>query len=459
MRQSNMNRTRMLVVALLALVGATIFAACSDVPIVSVPVADEDTVAVAVEATLTAVAANPEADPAATPAQSEQTVQLPPSIPNWQAFAQKAKASRGDAAAPVVLVEYSDFQCPWCGRFHSEVMPTLAPLIEAGDLRFVYKNFPVLGPDSVTTALAAECAADQGDFWSLHDWLFDNQSAWKGSGNVRQQVLDAAAELGYDADALAACIESDAANQAVAADYQETQQLGFRGTPSFILNGRLIPGFLPAETFDELIEVSLTEATSGKLPAGYALAPTPVPPDTDFEAEGFSVQGALDAPVTIVEFSDYQCPFCQRFFQETKPLIDAQYVDTGKVRFVYKDFPIDSIHAQARPAAEAAECAGEQGAYWPMHDRIFEGKDEWAENPDAAAVFKGYAAELDLDTVQFETCVDEGVYAAEVQTDLEEGQRAGVTGTPAFFINGRKVEGAQPFSIFQQIIGDELSGE
>jgi protein-disulfide isomerase len=458
-----MSRIKTFVIAMLVLVGAMIFTACSDVPVVPVPVADEEAVSAAVEATLTAVAADaaPQANPAATPtpAQSEQTVQLPPPVPDWESFAQKPETSRGDAAAPVVLVEYSDFACPWCGRFHSEVLPTLAPLIEAGDLRFVYKHFPVLGPDSVTTALATECAADQGDFWSLHDWLFDNQSAWKGSGNARQQVLDAAAELGYDADALAACMDSDATDQAVAADFQETQQLGFRGTPSFILNGRLIPGFLPAETFDELISVSLSEATSGALPAGYALAPTPVPPDTDFEAEEFAVQGALDAPVTIVEFSDYQCPFCQRFFQETKPLIDQEYVDTGKVRFVYKDFPIDSIHAQARPAAEAAECAGEQGAYWAMHDRIFEGKDEWAENPDAAAIFKGYATELGLDTAQFDACFNEGVYAAEVQTDLEEGQRAGVTGTPAFFINGRKVEGAQPFSVFQQIIEDELSGE
>lgn len=454
-----MNRTKTLIVLLLGVAVATVLAACSAVPAVSVPVADEDVVAVAVEATLTAVAANANVESVATPTpiQSGQTVQLAPPIPNWQIFANKPESARGEENAPLVLVEYSDFQCPWCGRFQSEVMPTLAPLIEAGDLYFVYKHFPVLGPDSMTTALASECAAEQGDFWALHDWLFDNQSTWKGSGDVRKQVVDAAAELGYDADALAACIDSDTANRAVTADFQETQQLGFRGTPSFILNGRLIPGFLPLETFVELLDITMAEATNGELPPGYTSAPTPVPPDTDFEDEAYAVQGSLDAPVTVVEFSDYQCPFCQRFFQDTKPLIDQAYIETGKVRFVYKDLPIDSIHAQARAAAEAAECAGEQDAYWPMHDRIFQNKEEWAENPEAEIVFKRFGLDLGLDMVRFETCVDEGDYAAEVQADLEEGQRAGVTGTPTFFINGRMVEGAQPFSVFQQIIESELN--
>lgn len=447
-------------IALFIFIAGVVLAACT---VGNSAASNEETVAAAVEATLTAVAADPEAkaqsEAAATPtpAQSRQTVQLPPPIENWQVFADKPSASKGSLDAPVVLVEYSDFQCPWCGRFEEEVMPQLEPLIEAGDLRFVYKHFPLLGPDSVTTALATECAAQQGDFWSLHDWLFDNQSVWKGKGDARTFILEAAADLDYDTEALAACLDSDAANQAVAADYRETQQIGFRGTPSFLLNGRLIPGFLPLGAFTELIEVSRAEATSGELPAGYTLAPTPLPPDTDFEPEEFAVQGDADAPVTIVEFSDYQCPFCLRFFQETKPLIDEQYVETDKVRFVYKDFPIDSIHAQARAAAEAAECAGAQGAYWAMHDRIFEGKDEWADNPDAVDIFKGYAAELELDTEQFNTCLDDGVYADEVQADLEEGQRASITGTPGFYINGRKVEGAQPFAVFQQIIEEELN--
>ncbi len=111
----------------------------------------------------------------------------------------------------------------------------------------------------------------------------------------------------------------------------------------------------------------LAEAEGEQLPSNVVAEPTP---DWDFEGEEFAVAGDPDAPVTIYEFSDYQCPFCQRFYQETKSQLDETYVDTGKVRFVYKDFPIDQIHAQADKAAEAAECAGEQEQYWAMHDRL-----------------------------------------------------------------------------------------
>ncbi len=424
--------------------------------------ASEEAIAAAVQATLTAVAQEPDAAADApgatpTPASSDPVITLPAPVPNWESLADKPGATRGAPEAPVVLIEYSDFQCPWCLRFHQQVWPALEPLVESGDLRFVYKHFPILGEASVLTALASECALEQGDFWTLHDWLFANQSAWKGQGDVRERIVQAAGELGYDAQALDGCIDSEEANRRVGSDYVETQELGFRGTPSFVLNGRLIPGFLPAERFLELIQVFKAEALGEPLPEGYALAPTPPPPDLEFEPEEFAVDGDPQAPVVIVEFSDYQCPFCNRFFQETKPLLDEQYIATGQVRFVYKDFPIDNIHPQAQKAAEAAECAGAQGAYWAMHDRLFAGLEAWNNNPDAVAIFKEYAAELGLDTAQFNECLDQGRYAEEVRADREEGTRAQVTGTPTFFINGRRLEGAQPFSAFVQIIEEELA--
>lgn len=444
----------------------TILAACSGGNLASGSKDDSDpeaAIAAAVQATLTAVAPETSAmttlvdSPVATPtpAQSRPPITLPAPIPGWQTI-DKPGASKGSPDAPVLLVEYSDFQCPWCTRFFQEVMPELEPLIEAGDLRFIYKQFTALGPDSITAALASECALAQGDFWTMHDWLFESQSAWKGSGQVRARIVAAAEELGYDATALEKCIDSDEASQAVAADYRETQRFGFRGTPSFILNGRLVPGFQPAEVFAELIAVSKAEALGQTLPAGYNIAPTPPPPDTDFEDEEFAVDGDPNAPVTIVEFSDYQCPFCGRFFRETKAQLDEQYIATGKVRFVYKDFPIDNIHAQARDAALAAECAGAQDMYWDMHDRIFAGIDEWGENESAVDIFKGYAVKLGLDSNTFNECLDNRTFADEVQNDLEEGQRAGTTGTPTFFINGRKIVGAQPLAAFVQIIEEEL---
>jgi len=135
-------------------------------------------------------------------------------------------------------------------------MPELESLIEGGELRFVYKQFPALGPDSVTAALATECALAQGDFWTLHDWLFEQQAQWKGSGNVlREVIVGAVAGLGYNADVLDACLDAPETMTAAVADFQETQKFGFRGTPSFVLNGRLFPGFLPAETMLKLYVV------------------------------------------------------------------------------------------------------------------------------------------------------------------------------------------------------------
>ncbi|HRW03518.1 MAG TPA: thioredoxin domain-containing protein [Caldilineaceae bacterium] len=430
---------------------------------------NEAAIAQAVEATLTAVATDPgvttrqgqatqltEAT-TPTPATSRPVMQLPPPVPDWQSIASKPLAEKGSPDAPVLLIEYSDFQCPWCGRFFQQVMPQINPLIEAGDVRFVYKHFPVLGDASIITAQASECAGQLDDFWSLHDWLFENQSQWKGQSDVRTVVLDAAVNLGYDQEALSTCMDDPATMQAITQDYQETQKFGFRGTPSFMLNGRLIPGFLPWEQFGPLIAASKAEALGQALPSGYALAPTPLPPDTDFDPEEFAVAGDPEAPVTIVEFSDYQCPFCQRFFQETKPQLDKTYIATGKVRFVYKDFPLDNIHPQARVAALAAECAGAQDAYWGMHNRLFQGKDEWADQAQAVEVLQQYASELGLDTVSFNDCMDNQSYAAEIQADFEEGQRAGVSGTPTFYVNGQPLVGAQPFAAFVQLIEAELS--
>jgi protein-disulfide isomerase len=161
--------------------------------------------------------------------------------------------------------------------------------------------------------------------------------------------------------------------------------------------------------------------------------------------------GDENAPVTIIEFSDYECPFCGRFYQQTLPQIKSNYIETGKVRLVYRDFPL-SFHPNAQKAAEAAECAGEQGKYFEMHDRLFEkGVSGGVDS------FKQYAAELGLNADTFNVCLDSGQMASEVQKDFADGQAAGVTGTPGFFINGKLVEGAQPFEVFAQIIEKELN--
>ena len=337
----------------------------------------------------------------------------------------------------------------------------MAPLldeayIDTGKVYFVYKEFPVLGEASVMASFAGQCAAEQDAFWDMHDWLFTNAAQIKG-GDGLTLIKQAARDQGLEGETFDACMDQQSPLDRIQEDFEEGRRWGARGTPTFFINGRVIGGLLPTEQFLQIVDALLAEAETGQLPEGVS-APTPEPtPDTDFEPETTAISGDEDAPVTIIEFSDYQCPFCLRHFEQTMPQIVENYIDTGKVRYIFKDFPITSIHPQAPKAAETAECAGDQGQYWAMHDRLFQGQQaDWNQNPDAVTIFKSYAAELKLDTETFDACLDSDKYAAEVASDLDEGVRAGVTGTPAFFINGQFISGAQPFEVFQQILDAQL---
>ena len=175
-------------------------------------------------------------------------------------------------------------------------------------------------------------------------------------------------------------------------------------------------------------------------------------PSVDMEVlvDDDSIKGEADAPVTIVEFSDYECPFCARFYTGAYEQIKTEYIDTGKVKFVYRDFPLN-FHPNAQKAAEAAECAGEQGMYYEMHDLLFElGVSGGVDS------YKEYAQDIDLNTAEFNECLDSGEMADEVKEDMVDGQNAGVQGTPAFFVNGEMISGAQPFSVFKAAIDANL---
>jgi protein-disulfide isomerase len=175
------------------------------------------------------------------------------------------------------------------------------------------------------------------------------------------------------------------------------------------------------------------------------------------DPDDWHVQGSADAPVTLIEYSDFQCPYCARYYNETYAQIKEQYVDTGQVRYIFRHFPL-AIHSEARAAAQAAECAGEQDKFWEMHDALFENQDSWAGSADPTAAFVDLAEGLDLDGAEFETCLSSGKYAAKIQEDVAAGAEDGVDGTPAFFINGVSLSGAQPFAAFQQQIDYFLAG-
>lgn len=176
------------------------------------------------------------------------------------------------------------------------------------------------------------------------------------------------------------------------------------------------------------------------------------------------MKGDPNAPITIIEFSDFECPFCGRFYANTLPLIEEKYINTGKVNFVYRDFPIQSIHPNAAPAAMAAECADDQNSFWPYHDMIFENKNTWEKlgGEELFNEFEQYTVVLGLSMEEFSSCLESNKHLDEVRNDLQDGQNYGVSGTPGFFIgndeNGYiKVSGAKPYPIFEEILDGMLA--
>jgi len=168
----------------------------------------------------------------------------------------------------------------------------------------------------------------------------------------------------------------------------------------------------------------------------------------DVTTDGAPFKGPAKAPVTMVEFTDFHCPFCKRALS-TLAEIEAKY--NNKVKIVFRDFPIDSLHPGARRGHEAARCANEQGKFWAYHDLLYQNAPK-----TSLEDLKAYADLAGLNLQPFETCFTAGKYKAAVEKDIEEGRRLGVTGTPAFFINGRLVSGAQPLDAFVRVIDDEL---
>ncbi len=167
--------------------------------------------------------------------------------------------------------------------------------------------------------------------------------------------------------------------------------------------------------------------------------------------------GAKNAKVTMIEFSDFQCPYCRTWWKASFEQLKTEYINTGKVRFVYRDYPLP-FHPMSVPSAQASECADEQGKYWEMNDKIFGEEDKDGQGTVTYSVndIKRWASEIGLNAAQFNQCLDSGKYKAEVEKDSADGSAAGVSGTPSFFINGRLVVGSQPYATFKAIIDEEL---
>jgi protein-disulfide isomerase len=208
---------------------------------------------------------------------------------------------------------------------------------------------------------------------------------------------------------------------------------------------------------DDAIAKLELKILQNQLPTKQPQLPVKISADND------PIIGNPDAPITIIEFSDFQCPFCARFHIQTLPLILEEYIEQGKVKLVFRDFPIQSIHPNALPASIAAECANEQGKFKEMHDMLFDNQNEWnkQDTVDALSSFSQYATNIQLEQETFDSCLTNGKYIEEIKKDLDDGREYGVSGTPGFFVGNDEIgyvelKGAQPFESFKKIIDAQL---
>jgi protein-disulfide isomerase len=378
-------------------------------------------------------------------------------------------ACKGPATAKVTIVEFSDFQCPFCGK----VIPTVKQVEEkyGNDLRLCFKHNPLsfhafaLGAAEVAVEAQAE-----GKFWEMHDKLFGNQQALDVPALEKY-----AQEVGMNPAKAKAAVEQQKYKDRIRNDQTLAAALGASGTPAFFVNGRKLSGAQPVDRFTSLVDEEIKKADA-LLAKGIKSAdlyaevmkgarPSPPRPPTPSAQPGSTAQtllgerksidpgnaptkGPPGAPVTIVAFSDFQCPFCSRVEPTIKQIEDAY---PGKIRVAWKNKPLP-FHQFATGAAEAAMAANAQGKFWEMHDKLFANQQAL----DRPALDR-YAQELHLDMNRFRSDLDSHKYKQSIEEDTKLGDSVGAGGTPTFFINGRIVVGAQPFDSFKQIVDDELS--
>ena len=380
----------------------------------------------------------------------------------YRALVEDAPVRGADARhAKVTIVEWSDFQCPFCGR----VEPTLAQIMQnyGKDVRIAFKELPLPFHQYAHTAAEAALAAKaQGKFWEMHDLMFKNQQALD-----RASLEKYAAQIGLNVEKFKADLDSHKWKEKVDAEMKEGNKIGANGTPNFFINGKNFVGAQPYEAFKTKVEDAIKDAEEHAHGGNYAKyydelmktakaevaqAPSAGAPAADnkiykVDAGDAPSKGPRSAPIQIVEFSDYQCPFCGRV-EPTIKQIEEKYGD--KIHFAFRNFPLP-FHNFAEGAAEAAMAAKAQGKFWEMHDKMFANQQAL----DRASLEK-YAGEIGLDMGKFKADLDSGKYKDEINKDIAYAKTVNVNGTPAFFINGHFINGAMPFESFAQVIDGEL---
>jgi protein-disulfide isomerase len=378
----------------------------------------------------------------------------------------------GNRGAPVTVVTFSDFQCPFCSRVEptlDQVKTTYGP----DKVRIVWKNQPLPFHDKAKPAAEAAQTVfslkGSEAFWKFHDTAFKNQAQLSPESYEKWAVAS-----GVDLNAFKTAFASHKAAKKVEEDSALGTKVGASGTPAFRINGVELSGAQPFDKFKETIDKELGKAQA-KIAAGtpkdkiyvtmsaenFKNKPPAKPEEEEEEKEDTKtvwrvpvgnspVHGKADAPVTIMEFSDFQCPYCKRVGPQMQK-INETYGD--KVRIVWKHEPLP-FHPRAIPAAdlslEARAQKGDKG-FWDAHDKLFESQPK-LEDADLEKI----AGELGLDIGKAKAAMKDHKYKKEIDADMEVGEDVQASGTPHFFVNGRRLVGAQPFEKFQKIIDEEI---
>jgi protein-disulfide isomerase len=370
----------------------------------------------------------------------------------------------GKPDALVTMVEFSDFQCPFCKRAED----TLKQVKDTyGDkVRFVWKNQPLPFHDRAEPCaeLAMEAKAEKGDkgFWDVHDRLF------AANPKLDDASLDAiASAAGLNLDKVHAALRSHAYKKDIDADNELAEELGMTATPNFFINGKSLVGAVPFDQLKPVLDAELgrAQALAAKGVPGAKIydetmktAVEPHPPVLETKtlapAPNAPAKGNLKAKVVIQELSDFQCPFCAR----AEPTIQELMKEYGdKVKLVWRNMPL-SMHPDAPLAAEAAMEAYKQkgnDGFWKMHDTLF--ANQKTPNGLKRAALEQYASDQGLDLARFKSALDNGAHQAEIDADVKSAGDAQISAAPGFLINGYFVSGALPRQKFEKVIDRALA--
>ncbi len=381
----------------------------------------------------------------------------------------------GSPTAPVTIVLFSDYQCPFCGRVEA-TMDQIKSAYGKDKVRIVWKDNPLpFHQNAKPAAIAAQTVYALGGndaFWKFHAEAFKNQQAL-----TRENFEKWAQQAGVDVNKFKAALDANTYAAKVDKDLALGQKLGVRGTPHSLINGIPVGGAQPFDKFKEVIDEQLKKAqalvASGTKPNQVYIkltqenfAAQPAPSDTAKKPEApqppddktvwkvpvgnSPIQGNKDAQVTLVLFSDFQCPFCKRV-EDTLGQLMKDY--DKKLRIVWKDRPLP-FHNRALPAAEMCrEARKEKGdaGFWACHKKLFEGNPKLED-----ADLEGYAKELGLNWTNVKAAIDSKKYEKDINEDIALADQVKASGTPHMFINGRRIVGAQPIDKFKVIIDEEI---